>query len=73
MRPVEPPPVDEQKQRIEELHHRRREIMARELKAYVSPPQEGGSWASLGAQPTINPRPRPPVGKALPLPQHDDS
>lgn len=43
--------MDERRERqIRELH-RRRQIVAQELKAYLSPPGDTGLWAVIGAQP----------------------
>lgn len=42
--------MDEQRQRIAELHRRRREIVAQELKAYLSPSGDAGLWATIGME-----------------------
>lgn len=64
--------MDEQRQRIEQLHRRRRQIMAQELRAYLSPPEDKGLWAAIGARAPV-PRSRPRGGKVLHFPHRDSA
>ncbi|MGE5591877.1 MAG: hypothetical protein ACM3ZA_14880 [Bacillota bacterium] len=62
--------MDDQRQRIQELHRRRREILAQELKAYLSPPWAAGLWVAIGSQ-ASTPRSRPRGGKVLHFPSRN--
>jgi len=63
--------MDEKEKRIQDLHRRRREVLAQELKAYLSPPEDTGLWAAISGQPAFSPGPRRPGGRVLRFPRRN--